>query len=861
MTKGNKPFPKKKTGDKNARDKHGRDKNARDKNARDKNPNNKHKTGGRRDDRNFEARRDFDKPRRSFEEVLTERFSEVDLIEMHQNSLKRLKELLDANSTVSLPQQTVATQAPMPFAPSRSYSQTPPIKKTAEPAAPAPKLSNLLVSDAPRKPTVESSLKLDSWQKEALEALMDGANLIVDAPTSAGKTRVIEAFLEQKMKEGAKLVYTSPVKSLSNDKYREFCETYGKEKVGINTGDFKENLSAPIILATLETYRNSLLGVEPDMSRTMVVYDEYHYLQDESRGSAWEESLILTPRHTQLVLLSASVPNTQDFANWLKDLMQKDCKVITVSVRPVPLVDFIYTKYGWIFGDELKLNQLELSLLRKMNHAERRERRQQFGAQRFLDIVKPVVEILQVGCGPVVVYAGRRADTENIAHTVVKELRLQPEWPGLTTLRNRLVNLPGWEYVNPELQSIVSTYGVAYHHSGMIPPGRVAIESLLKEGLLRVCCGTMGISLGVNFAVRSALVSDESRPGEGGESRYTNSEILQMLGRAGRRGRDKQGFSLWFNLGRYASQKPYGREPCRSSLKIDPSTVLSILGNNSDFQYLTEFYRKSFFMRGKDPKALIVDEDKKGLLHGIVNHLQRMGALNNATPTVLGTLARHFPQSGGIIIASWLADGKMTGKTFPNFVQAMATFCTAHFKDVPDTHSNMKFLQELQIPKLIEKFYPEDIFPDLYDEVSYGPLKGQHVFREFNLGASSIIAAWLKPKMTWEKLVEEHSSKHFSAGDCMMVLFRFATYLQSCARLFEFDADISAQAKALTKIILREPLDARNRMLADDVEDKEGEEELLAPKDPVLAADLNPDVEILPEPPLILLEDLPEAGD
>jgi hypothetical protein len=727
----------------------------------------------------------------------------------------------------------------------------------------------------------ENGMVLDAWQAEALDALLNGQNVVVDAPTSAGKTRVIEALLDARLSEGLRLIYTSPVKSLSNDKYREFCEKYGKERVGINTGDFKENLRAPIILATLETYRNSLLGVEPDMRRRVVVYDEYHYLQDESRGSAWEESLILTPKESQVILLSASVPNADEFAQWLEKLFARPSKLIRVSQRPVPLADIIYTSYGWVYGPDLGLSPEETAIIRRTLRADRAgQRRRDKG--RFEELVDPVRVALEMNLGPVVVYAGRRADVEAIAHVLTRGLQNTITEESLKPLHERISNLSGWDYVPHDLQRMIRRYGIAFHHSGLIPPGRVAIETLLKEGFLKVCSGTMGISLGVNFAVRGALISDLSRPSEGGETRYSASEVMQMLGRAGRRGKDTHGFSMWMNLGRYAEQRPTGREPCRSSLKFDPTTVLGILGQKESFAYLSEFYRKSFFMRGRDPQQVIVadhellsavlykdykleilacddipatyekfhkgrqrsqvpctrcpakitchslmNQTSKSTLQKIITHLVTVGALDGQVPTLMGQLARHFPQAGGMIIARKLAQGEINAANLRQYLQLMASFCSAHFKEIPDTFADLGFLSNLEIPKQIEIHYPEELFPELYDEIGFRREDaGQKVFREFNPAAASIVSAWIDDQVSWERLVEEHTTKHFSAGDCMMVLFRFATFLQSLARLEDYEPELAAQARALIPVVLRDPLDARNRMLTEETAEFESEDNL-----------------------------------
>jgi hypothetical protein len=148
----------------------------------------------------------------------------------------------------------------------------------------------------------------------------------------------------------------------------------------------------------------------------------------------------------------------------------------------------------------------------------------------------------------------------------------------------------------------------------------------------------------------------------------------------------------------------------------------------------------------------------------------------------------------------------------------MACFCSAHFKDIPDTYANGELIRGLGVPRLIETYYPEDLFPELYDDApargGYEP--GTRVFREANPAAASLVSAWLDLNMPWDDLVEAHTSKYFSAGDCMMVLFRFSTFLQSCARLQHYDPNLSALAKDALKRLLRDPLDARNRMLVDD---------------------------------------------
>ncbi|MCY4380659.1 MAG: DEAD/DEAH box helicase, partial [Proteobacteria bacterium] len=188
-------------------------------------------------------------------------------------------------------------------------------------------------------------LSLDPWQAEALGLLKKGHHVVIDAPTTAGKTRVVEAYLRECIRglsASFQSCYTCPVKSLANDKYTEMKELFGPEYVGISTGDNKINLQAPIIIATLESYRNSLLGIDSPLTTDLVIFDEYHYIQDYSRGSSWQEAIILSDKKSQLLLLSASVANPEDFVHWIGRIHPKKAKVIQTTHRPVPLANLIF---------------------------------------------------------------------------------------------------------------------------------------------------------------------------------------------------------------------------------------------------------------------------------------------------------------------------------------------------------------------------------------------------------------------------------------------------------------------------------------------------------------------------------------
>lgn len=702
-------------------------------------------------------------------------------------------------------------------------------------------LQHLLTPVIPEEHSTE--LSLDPWQQEALDELLQGNHVVVDAPTTAGKTRVVEAFFDHCIEgEGFRAAYTTPVKSLSNDKVLEFRERYGDEKVGIATGDVKENLQAPVVVTTLESYRNSLLGVEPDLGRQLVVFDEYHFLQDQARGSAWEEAIILSPPGCQLLLLSASVDNPASFCTWLEKITRKTCRLITTKTRPVPLKNLIFNSGYWLSDDSFDVprkNPRDPLYRFPMEHEE---------------IAMRLRRIPELGLTPCIVYAGQRLACEHLAREIARalppctdeeqdEIRQLIESAGDSDMKGRV--LPG------RLFGMMVRSGVGYHHSGLSPNARVLVERLVKEGRLRFCVATMGLSLGINFSVRSAMISDFRRPGESGFTDYSTSEILQMLGRAGRRGKDAAGFSLWPNPQAWHKQSGGQREAIRSRLRNDPTTFLGLVGRGFNLRDIENFYEKSFmrfldrrvnlrlirperhagqlgeklpcvspatsyarFLYDKSPGECqecplqerchpALERATEGTLAALHVHLHGIGCLNEKGQlTRSGSIARYFPQAGGLMIAGFLADGSITDDRLLEGAELMAAMTMARFKD-PGVPSSYRFpFNGRQLQEKLEHFYyPYDLFEELYDP-PFGR-RSHPVLREFNPAAGYIIRRW-GTGVPWTDLRAEVTHEKFGEGDLMAIIFRTATYLQSLAGAGL--GDISASAIALRDAILRPPL-------------------------------------------------------
>ncbi|HYX33081.1 MAG TPA: DEAD/DEAH box helicase [Oligoflexus sp.] len=705
--------------------------------------------------------------------------------------------------------------------------------------------------------------QLDPWQREAFDALLNGEHVIVDAPTTAGKTRVVEAFFEINIDQPRfRAAYTTPVKSLSNDKLREFSDTFGKENVGIATGDIKENLSAPIVVATLESYRNSLLGVEPDLGRTLVVFDEYHFMQDGSRGSAWEEAIILTPPTCQLLLLSASVENPEQFCAWITAISGRRCRLIQTRERPVPLVDLVYFHEQWLLVSEVEAN------LPKKSNAPAR-----FPLEHG-EIARRLKSIPSQGLTPCIIYAGRRASCENMALELCKQL--DPIPPADSQRIRELIENDAevddpMKFIQVNLRRLLLVYGVGYHHSGLAPYARRAIEKLVKNGQLRFCVATMGLSIGINFSVRSTLISDYTRPGESGFTTYAPSEVLQMLGRAGRRGKDVVGFSLWPSVAAWQKFGGTRRDRCESRLKNDPTTFLGLLGRGFKLRDVENFYEKSFLRFGdksvrfslireqplkkslsaaslpcgaspasafadfldEKPDALCLSCPLREPCHAHIHkhmasslahlhlHLHRIGCIDESEQlTRYGSIARYFPQSGGLLMAQLIDQGDVTMDNLLAGLELMAALCLTRFKE-PDTDRDYDFpFVSEKVEERLEELYPVELFEELYD--APGQRRDSYVFREYNPLAGSILSDWARG-MSWADLVRKTTDERFGQGDLMALIYRAATYLQSLsqARI----PGLGRAAASLRDQILREPLMPSSHRL---VEEDDEESELLA---------------------------------
>lgn len=408
---------------------------------------------------------------------------------------------------------------------------------------------------------------LDPFQWEGCRALEDGRSVLVAAPTGAGKTIVGEFAVHLAMREPhTKAFYTTPMKALSNQKFRELTEVYGAENVGLLTGDTNINGAARVLVMTTEVLRNMLYADSPALRELRyVVMDEVHYLADRFRGAVWEEVIIHLPAAVRLVSLSATVSNAEEFGDWL-DTVRGDTDIVVSEVRPVPLEQHMLVRGDLLplFDDRASGSQVNRDLLRLRTGApsyagERRgggrrggPRRPPPPARRSDRVERPeVVELLRrsgllpaiffvfsrVGCDAAVAQTRRAgvrltspAERTEIRAIVAERTRSLPE--------EDLAVLGFWEW-REDLER-----GVASHHAGLLPAFKEIVEELFRRKLVKVVFATETLALGINMPARTVVL--EKLEKFNGEARVaiTSGEYTQLTGRAGRRGIDVEGHAV-----------------------------------------------------------------------------------------------------------------------------------------------------------------------------------------------------------------------------------------------------------------------------------------------------------------------------
>jgi len=433
---------------------------------------------------------------------------------------------------------------------------------------------------------------LDSFQEEALEAIDAGKSVIVAAPTGTGKTLVADYLIEKAMNEHLRVIYTAPIKALSNQKYRDFKAQFGEEAVGIMTGDVVLNPTAPLLIMTTEVFRNQVITEDPNLEFVShIIFDEIHWLNDEERGTVWEESIILAPPKMKLLGLSATIANAQHLVDWIKSIRHEDVVLIEEAKRVVPLEYFYYTKDTGLVDYDQLWHYYRQKLKDRLNEEN------PFGPTTHLDLIREI----QREHLPALffVFSRKQCAIKAMELSTIASYLKSPE---RRIVENKFLLLFGpeteWSSSTRQLNRLCSK-GIAYHHAGLLPAQKVVVEELFLERLIKVLYCTETFSVGINYPVKAVCFDSLSKYDGRNFRPLANHEFFQMSGRAGRRGLDEKGFSFALVDLAFMEKSPPPKfqmnklEPLTSQFRLTYNTVLSLTATLTQEQ-IEIYFQKSF---------------------------------------------------------------------------------------------------------------------------------------------------------------------------------------------------------------------------------------------------------------------------
>ncbi|CAL8075871.1 unnamed protein product [Calicophoron daubneyi] len=399
-----------------------------------------------------------------------------------------------------------------------------------------------------RPPAKTYPFTLDAFQQQACICVDNNQSVMISAHTSAGKTVVAEYAVATALREKQRVIYTTPIKALSNQKYREFYEEF--PEVGLLTGDATINPNASVLIMTTEILQ-SMLYKGASMMREVgwVVFDEIHYMRDPERGVVWEETLVLLPDSVRYVFLSATIPNARQFAEWIAHLHHQPCHVVASDKRPVPLRHYLYplgSEGLFLVLDEGKY--LEDNFKRAMNSysSDPSDKRRVMGNKRSENNVIQIVRLLKHrSLEPIIVFSFSKKECEIYALQLAKfdfttdaEKKIVDE-----VFRNAIDSLSPEDRSLPQVESVLPLLkrGIGIHHGGLLPLLKETVEILFGENLIKCLFATETFAMGLNMPARTVLFTS-ARKYDGQSYRWiTSGEYIQMSGRAGRRGKDESG--------------------------------------------------------------------------------------------------------------------------------------------------------------------------------------------------------------------------------------------------------------------------------------------------------------------------------
>ncbi|WP_022867798.1 DEAD/DEAH box helicase [Schaalia vaccimaxillae] len=418
------------------------------------------------------------------------------------------------------------------------------------------------------------SFRPDPFQIEGMDGVEDGDCVLVAAPTGAGKTVVGEFATHLAMIRGKRSFYTTPIKALSNQKYLDLSQRFGSDNVGLLTGDTSINPNAAIVVMTTEVLRNMIYAGADLSELDSVVLDEVHYLADRFRGPVWEEVIIHLPHPIQVVALSATVSNAEEFGAWIKEV-RGSCRIIVSETRPVPLYQHmmvgeeLFDLYAPT-KDAVARGRLNPELVHAVapgpggrvgrggrNWAESGQRRPVRRESR----PSTLITLDRAGLLPAITFIFSRAGCEDAVHQILSSGIVLTTRQESEQIRNfvesatALIDASDFAVLGIDQWTRALMRGVAAHHAGMLPVMKETVEYLFLHGLVKMVYATETLALGINMPARTVVIESLRKWNGASHVQLTPGEYTQLSGRAGRRGIDIEGHAVVLHRGTVAPEE------------------------------------------------------------------------------------------------------------------------------------------------------------------------------------------------------------------------------------------------------------------------------------------------------------------
>jgi len=440
---------------------------------------------------------------------------------------------------------------------------------------------------------------LDDFQMNGCYGIENNKNVLITAHTAAGKTTIAEYTIALAVHLGKKVIYTSPIKTLSNQKFFDFKKTFANYEIGILTGDIKLNPEADILIMTTEILRNKL-DYEQDSFADIhsIIFDEVHYFNDRERGFVWEECITKLPKHVLLVMLSATIDKSNEFGEWVARCRERDTLLIGTTWRPVPLHHYIYT------NNEIKLirHHRDGVFAKNIDECYCYYDKQSITTNRLISLTEFLrkKELFPAICFS---FSRKKCFEYCLMMKRINSLLTPEETKEMRLIVQKIfsTNLAYYRDIPSTLQLLeMLEYGTSIHHSGLLPIQKELIEVLFSRGLIKFLFATETFAVGVNMPTRSVIFTELSKHDGKGARILRYDEFMQMSGRAGRRGKDPEGYVIYCPLRPIEPKHEIMSLLKGKSLKLvsqyneSANTFLRLL-NTTTYDEIGAFYKRTLY--------------------------------------------------------------------------------------------------------------------------------------------------------------------------------------------------------------------------------------------------------------------------